>query len=158
RRPGFAVAHAAAAFTASARGRGIRGHWRRAHGHLLGGNSGWLEHHRTHLRDIVRSNAGERRDVPAAPGRPGEGCAGEIKTEVLEVLSPGLGATLQDEGRPGWRRFGVPLGGAMDDHAARWANRLLDNSAKAPVVEMLLQGARLQVLQPVWIAVTGADA
>ena len=78
--------------------------------------------------------------------------------DVFELLSPGLGATLQDEGRPGWRRFGVPVGGAMDDHAARWANRLLDNSPKAPVVELLLQGARFQVLQAIWIAVTGADA
>jgi allophanate hydrolase subunit 2 len=81
-----------------------------------------------------------------------------MKLEVFELLSPGLGATLQDEGRPGWRRFGVPVGGAMDDHAARWANRLLDNPPKASVVELLLQGARFQVLQPVWVAITGAVA
>jgi biotin-dependent carboxylase-like uncharacterized protein len=81
-----------------------------------------------------------------------------MNLEIFDLLSTGLGATLQDEGRPGWQRFGVPVGGAMDDHAARWANRLLDNSPKAPVMELLLQGARLQVLQPTWIAVTGADA
>ena len=78
--------------------------------------------------------------------------------KVFEILEPGLGATLQDRGRPGWRRFGVPPGGAMDDHAARWANRLLDNSPDAPVVEFLLQGAKLRALAETWIAVTGADA
>src|SRR6058998_2565351 len=77
---------------------------------------------------------------------------------VLRVLSPGLGASVQDRCRIGWRRFGVPFSGAMDDHAASWANRLLDNPSNAPVVELLLQGARLTVLRDVWIAVTGAEA
>jgi biotin-dependent carboxylase-like uncharacterized protein len=77
--------------------------------------------------------------------------------KVFEILEPGLGATLQDRGRPGWRRFGVPPSGAMDDHAAHWANRLLDNTPDAPVVEFLLQGAKLRSLGETWIAVTGAD-
>jgi biotin-dependent carboxylase-like uncharacterized protein len=78
--------------------------------------------------------------------------------KVFEILEPGLGATLQDGGRPGWRRFGVPPSGAMDDHAAHWANRLLDNAPDVPVVEFLLQGAKLRALCESWIAVTGADA
>src|SRR6266404_590167 len=77
---------------------------------------------------------------------------------VLEVLSPGLGVTVQDSGRPGWRRFGVPTGGFMDQHAALLANRLLDNSTRCPVLELMLQGARFRVLSPTWIAATGADA
>ena len=81
-----------------------------------------------------------------------------MQLEVLEILSPGLGTTLQDRGRAGWRRFGVPRGGAMDDHAAAWANRLLDNPFNAPVLELLLQGARLRLLQKAWVAITGADA
>jgi len=81
-----------------------------------------------------------------------------MNIDVFRVLAPGLGATLQDQGRLGWRRFGVPPSGAMDDHAAAWANRLLDNLPKAPVLELLLQGVRLEVLQDSWIAITGADA
>jgi len=77
---------------------------------------------------------------------------------VLQILQPGLGATIQDVGRPGWRRFGVPVSGAMDGHAALWANRLVGNAPEAPVAEFLLQGARLIVLREVWLAVTGADA
>jgi len=81
-----------------------------------------------------------------------------MNAPVLRVISPGLSATVQDAGRPGWKRFGVPPGGAMDDHAATWANRLLDNPPDAPVLELLLQGARLEVLTDCWLAITGADA
>jgi biotin-dependent carboxylase-like uncharacterized protein len=77
---------------------------------------------------------------------------------VLRVEHPGLLATLQDAGRPGWRRFGVPPGGAMDDHAAAAANRLVGNPPEAPVLELLLQGASLLALQDATIAITGADA
>jgi biotin-dependent carboxylase-like uncharacterized protein len=81
-----------------------------------------------------------------------------MSAAILKILDPGLGATVQDLGRRGWRRFGVPPSGAMDDHAACWANRLLDNPPSAPVIEFLLQGANLEVLGDCWIAVTGADA
>lgn len=81
-----------------------------------------------------------------------------MHNEVLTVIHPGLGASIQDEGRAGWRRFGVPLSGAMDDHAATWANRLLDNPLDAPVLEMLMQGAKFAANAPLWIAATGADA
>jgi biotin-dependent carboxylase-like uncharacterized protein len=77
---------------------------------------------------------------------------------IFEVLAAGVEATIQDRGRVGWRRFGVPPSGAMDQHAAEWANRLLDNSFDAPVLELLYSGARLRVLNDTWVAVTGADA
>lgn len=73
------------------------------------------------------------------------------------MLDTGLGLTMQDRGRPGWRRFGVPIGGAMDPHSADCANRLLENHPGAPLLEMLLQGARLEALRDVWVALTGAE-
>lgn len=81
-----------------------------------------------------------------------------MKPEVLEIMAVGLRASLQGTQRRGWRRFGVPPGGAMDDHAALFANRLLDNSPEALTLELLLQGAKLKVLRDVWMAVTGAAA
>jgi biotin-dependent carboxylase-like uncharacterized protein len=77
--------------------------------------------------------------------------------EIAKVLHAGMGGSVQDRGRVGWRKFGVPTGGVMDDHAAEWANRLLDNPPGTPVVEVLLQGARLSFVQDAWIAVTGAE-
>lgn len=75
---------------------------------------------------------------------------------MIEMVSPGFGASLQDLGRHGWRRFGVPGGGAMDDHAAGWANRLLDNPPVVAVLELLLHGAVFTARQDLWIALTGA--
>jgi biotin-dependent carboxylase-like uncharacterized protein len=46
----------------------------------------------------------------------------------------------------------------MDEHAAGWANRLLENVPDAPVLELLLQGAHLEVLGTTWLAITGGDA
>ena len=80
-----------------------------------------------------------------------------LEQPLLEVISPGMGMTIQDGGRIGWRRFGVPMGGVMDDYSARVANLLVDNAPDTPLLEMLLQGQRLRVLQSTWIALAGAD-
>ena len=77
--------------------------------------------------------------------------------EFLEVITPGCGATWQDAGRPGWKRFGVPPGGWMDAAAARASNRLLENPEDAVVIELALQGARFRVLADGWLAVAGAS-
>jgi len=76
---------------------------------------------------------------------------------VLRILDPGLGVSLQDTGRQGLRRFGVPSSGTMDPVAAAWANRLLDNPPDAPVLELCLQGQRLEMLRDGWIAVCGGS-
>jgi KipI family sensor histidine kinase inhibitor len=76
---------------------------------------------------------------------------------VLRILEPGLGMSLQDTGRHGFRRFGVPTSGTMDPVTAAWANRLLDNSPDAPVLELCLQSQRLEALRDGWIAVCGGS-
>lgn len=77
-------------------------------------------------------------------------------SEFLEIISPGGGITIQDLGRPGWKRFGVPAGGAMDLESARQANRLVGNEDSAPVLEFLFTGARLKLREEAEIAITGA--
>jgi len=77
--------------------------------------------------------------------------------EFLEVLSAGCGASWQDEGRPGWKRFGVPPGGWMDPAAAREANRLAGNESSAVVIELVLPGAVFRARRAGWLAVAGAD-
>jgi len=76
--------------------------------------------------------------------------------ELCRIEAVALRMSLQDRGRAGWGRYGVPPSGSMDDHAAEWANRLLDNPPKAPVLEILGPGARLRFLRDTWIAVAGA--
>lgn len=77
--------------------------------------------------------------------------------EFLEVITPGCGASWQDAGRPGWKRFGVPPGGWMDGEAAHAASRLLGNPEEAVVLELALQGARFRVRQSGWLAASGAS-
>lgn len=76
-------------------------------------------------------------------------------TAALEIISPGLLATIQDGGRPGWRRFGIPPGGVMDRGAWHTANRLLHNALDAPVLECL-QGTSLRATREITVATSGA--
>jgi antagonist of KipI len=74
---------------------------------------------------------------------------------VFEVLDPGFMTTVQDQGRFGYERFGVPVSGAMDWYAQAAANQLVGNSWEAACLEMLFQGVTLRVLESTIIAVTG---
>lgn len=76
---------------------------------------------------------------------------------VFLVHKPGPFTSVQDAGRPGWRRFGIPLSGALDQFAFRAANLLAGNAADAAVLEITLPGLVLEALAPVVAAVTGAD-
>ena len=61
----------------------------------------------------------------------------------LEVLSPGAYASLQDLGRRGHRRAGVPWAGVLDPRLMRIANALVGNGADAPVIESFDGGLQL---------------
>lgn len=75
----------------------------------------------------------------------------------VEVISPGLYSTLQDKGRFGFRRFGVPVSGAMDQQSATLANLILNNSPDAAVLEITISGPRLLFQSDTIICLTGAD-
>lgn len=75
--------------------------------------------------------------------------------DLLKIRKLGVGMTIQDQGRIGWRRYGIPTSGPMDSYSADWANRLLGNDPKAPVLECCLQGGELEVLESCWIAHCG---
>ena len=76
--------------------------------------------------------------------------------QVMTVRDAGFGISLQDRGRSGWRRFGIPVSGTMDPHAAQCANRLLENDTSCAVLELLGPGAKLEMLQDAWVSLCGA--
>ncbi|WP_285249322.1 5-oxoprolinase/urea amidolyase family protein [Pseudarthrobacter sp. efr-133-R2A-89] len=76
----------------------------------------------------------------------------------LAVRKPGLQATIQDLGRPGYAALGVSSSGAMDRGALRRANRLVGNPEDAAGIETLFGGLELEALTDQVIAVTGASA
>lgn len=78
-------------------------------------------------------------------------------TSSLEVLQPGLLTTVQDLGRRGYERLGMPVAGAMDAFALRAANVLVDNPPGAAGLEIMAAGTALRANADCLIAVTGAD-
>ena len=77
--------------------------------------------------------------------------------DVLEVLDGGFLTTVQDLGRYGYQRYGVPVSGAMDLFALRAANILVGNREDEAGLEFALVGPRLRFLADAVIAITGAD-
>jgi len=77
---------------------------------------------------------------------------------VIEVVNAGRWTTIQDRGRPGRERFGIPPGGAADWFAAAAANRLVGNHPNAALLECTAMGASLRFDSDVHVAVTGARA
>lgn len=75
----------------------------------------------------------------------------------ITVLKPGAQTQLQDGGRFGWQRFGVPVGGAMDLWSHRVANLLAGNAEDEATLEILLMGPSLRFEAPACIALCGAD-
>lgn len=61
----------------------------------------------------------------------------------LEVVAPGAFASIQDAGRRGHRRIGVPWAGVLDARLMRIANVLAGNAEDAPVIECFDGGLHL---------------
>lgn len=76
---------------------------------------------------------------------------------ALRVLEPGLLTIVQDLGRPGYLRYGIPPSGPVDREAFILANRLVGNPDSAAGLECTLIGPRLEALDACLIAVTGAE-
>lgn len=80
-------------------------------------------------------------------------------TPALRVRAPGLLTTLQDLGRPGHQRLGIPVGGALDPVSLRAANVLAGNPADTGALEVAYAGPTLAVeAGDVRLAFAGADA
>jgi biotin-dependent carboxylase-like uncharacterized protein len=76
---------------------------------------------------------------------------------VFQVLKPGLFTTIQDTGRYGYLKYGVPISGAMDQFSLVVANLLVANDGNDACFETTLIGPELQALADVQIAITGGD-
>ena len=75
----------------------------------------------------------------------------------LTVLRGGASTTVQDLGRWGFQAMGVPVSGACDAGALRWANRAVGNPDEAAGLEVAAVGPDLRIEQDTVVACTGAD-
>ncbi len=77
--------------------------------------------------------------------------------ESLEILSPGPLTTVQDLGRYGFGRYGVPPSGALDSFSLRVANLLVGNPETEAGIEITLMGLKVRFLTELVVALCGAD-
>lgn len=84
----------------------------------------------------------------------------------LEIVTAGAYASVQDDGRRGYRRIGVPWAGVLDRRLMRLANALVGNAEDAPLIECFEGGLqlaarggplRLAVVGDATVEVDGAD-
>jgi len=74
----------------------------------------------------------------------------------FQVIAAGPHVSVQDAGRPGLMRFGVPGSGPMDRLSFAMANAALGNPEGAPGIEISVGGLELECLAgPVTVAVAG---
>ena len=76
----------------------------------------------------------------------------------IKIERQGLFDTIQDDGRKGFRAFGVPTGGWFDPYHAQLANALLDNDLNATCVEMTQTSSLFRVIKSIRIAIVGPGA
>jgi len=81
--------------------------------------------------DEVRFVPAGRARSPSAPRT----ARRSVPTDSIKVIEPGMYTTVQDAGRPGFLRYGLPPGGAMDRNAMKTANALLGNDTNSAVLE-----------------------
>lgn len=79
-----------------------------------------------------------------------------MKAEI-EVLQPGLFSTIQDSGRFGYLKYGVPMSGPMDSFSFQLANLILNNPPGSAVMEITQMGPVLKFLHAGYLVITGAN-
>jgi biotin-dependent carboxylase-like uncharacterized protein len=75
---------------------------------------------------------------------------------ALLVQDPGPLTTVQDLGRPGYLRVGIPASGPIDRWAFVLANRLAGNPDGAAALECTLVGPRIEFTDDRMVAIAGA--
>lgn len=76
---------------------------------------------------------------------------------MIKVLHPGIYSSIQDQGRKGSAKLGIPLSGAMDLHSSQIGNVLLKNPKSDAVIEITFGMARFEFASDTFICLTGAD-
>lgn len=76
--------------------------------------------------------------------------------KTINILTSGGYTTVQDLGRRGFAKYGVPLSGSLDTFSARMANILVGNLESAALLELTVMGPSIEIQAEMDIALTGA--
>lgn len=75
----------------------------------------------------------------------------------IKIIKPGLFTTIQDKGRWGYQRFGIPVSGTMDDFSTRIANIIVGNDEYSAVLENTFLGPEINFCCDEVISITGGN-
>ena len=75
---------------------------------------------------------------------------------MIKIIASGVYTTIQDFGRFGSRKLGVPVSGAMDQEAMVTANKLVGNPNDCAVIEFTASGPILSFELNTVVAISGA--
>jgi len=73
------------------------------------------------------------------------------------IQSAGMLTTVQDQGRFGYQRYGMPVSGAMDIFSYKLANLLVGNNAPEACLETTITGPEILFTDKGAVAICGAD-
>ena len=76
---------------------------------------------------------------------------------MIKVVHPGIYCSVQDQGRIGFAKMGVPMAGALDSYAAELGNALLHNATNDAVIEITFGQGKFQFTEPTFFCITGGD-
>ena len=70
-----------------------------------------------------------------------------MSNNLIEIIEPGVLSTIQDLGRFGYQKYGVPVSGAMDQFAYRVGNILTNNNQNSASIETTVFGLKFKFLK-----------
>jgi len=76
----------------------------------------------------------------------------------VKILNSGFYSSVQDKGRLGYAKYGVPFSGAMDQGAFGFANALLNNNENDACIEWVYRPPKIQFSEATIISLCGAEA
>ena len=76
---------------------------------------------------------------------------------MIAILHPGIYCSVQDQGRFGHTKIGVPQAGCADTYAAKMANVLLKNHEKDALIEITFGQGEFKFTSDTYICLTGGD-
>jgi biotin-dependent carboxylase-like uncharacterized protein len=76
---------------------------------------------------------------------------------MIKVLHPGIYSSIQDQGRLGFAKIGIPIAGSLDAFSAEIGNSLLMNRASDAVIEVTFGLAKLEFTSDTFICITGGN-
>ena len=76
---------------------------------------------------------------------------------MIAILHPGIYCSVQDQGRFGHTKMGIPQAGCADTYAARMANAMLKNHEKDALIEVTFGQGKFKFTSDTYICLTGGD-